>query len=78
VHASEDLQQIEEFERQVEVLKIVEMKNKKQIYSLMREVEKLREERGRFVEDLRVKDKELQKSNYRVMEIRKFIKPKRV
>lgn len=78
MHASEDLQQIEEFERQVEVLKIVEMKNKKQIYSLMREVEKLREERGRFVEDLRVKDKELQKSNYRVMEIRKFIKPKRV
>jgi hypothetical protein len=78
VHASEDLQQIEEFERQVEVLKIVEMKNKKQIYNLMREVEKLREERGRFVEDLRVKDKELQKSNYRVMEIRKFIKPKRV
>lgn len=78
MHASEDLQQIEEFERQVEVLKIVEMKNKKQIYNLMREVEKLREERGRFVEDLRVKDKELQKSNYRVMEIRKFIKPKRV
>lgn len=79
VHAQEDIERLEVYARQVELLKLIEGKNKKQIYHLTKEVERVRDDKNKYLQELREKDRELQKSQFNVMEIRKFAaRPRRV
>lgn len=72
------MERLEMYEKQIEMLRIVDAKNKKQLFSYGKEVERLKAEMEKITDDLKEKDKEIQRSNFRMLEMRKFVKPKRV
>lgn len=78
VHSSDDMQRLETYEKQLEMLKLLDVKNKKLLFSNSKELERLKAERDKLADDLKEKDKEVQRCNLRIMEMRRFVQPKRV